>query len=382
MYRSGSGGKAGEDGRKLKCLIRGDQGGKTGEDGRKLKTMAYKKGLAAVFITGLLCLVRSFDVSAAESAALSVRGGLYEVAAGDTLWGIAEKLWQDGRRYPEIFRRNRDRLTDPDLIVTGKVLVIPPEGTTDYELTWEEPLTEQVVRNALMEIYGMDAAQREAFLDRPVMASDISVIESVSYYMNNHASTTYIPEVTWKVNDYEEIFELERGQEYAVAADLANLTGVKELSVNAGVDDYAFLSAMPHLEALTLISDRRVENVDFLRGRSELRSLALSGGGFGEITDLSMLEECGELTFLYLSLTQVEDYSFLKKCPQMRTFILAGNPLSEMHREEPDLSLLENVEYVQIYGTKMHRDEDGVLHNANYATQEGREAWSQAFCVE
>jgi DNA-binding SARP family transcriptional activator len=54
----------------------------------------------------------------------------------DTLWGIAERFLGDGRRYPEIYRLNKDRpqpnggqLTDPDRIWPGWVLDLPADAT-------------------------------------------------------------------------------------------------------------------------------------------------------------------------------------------------------------------------------------------------------------
>jgi nucleoid-associated protein YgaU len=49
----------------------------------------------------------------------------YTVQAGDTLSGIAKKLFGNANDYMEIFNANRDQLSDPDKIKPGQVLKIP-----------------------------------------------------------------------------------------------------------------------------------------------------------------------------------------------------------------------------------------------------------------
>jgi nucleoid-associated protein YgaU len=51
---------------------------------------------------------------------------LYKVRRGDTLSGIVEQQLGDANRWPEIFRLNRDIISDPDRITPGQVLVILP----------------------------------------------------------------------------------------------------------------------------------------------------------------------------------------------------------------------------------------------------------------
>ncbi len=51
----------------------------------------------------------------------------HTVAPGDTLWAVAEKVYGDGMKYPEIFEANKPMLSDPDLIYPGQVLRCPME---------------------------------------------------------------------------------------------------------------------------------------------------------------------------------------------------------------------------------------------------------------
>lgn len=49
----------------------------------------------------------------------------YTVQAGDTLSGIAKKFYGNANDYMEIFKANKDQLSDPDKIKPGQVLKIP-----------------------------------------------------------------------------------------------------------------------------------------------------------------------------------------------------------------------------------------------------------------
>ena len=49
----------------------------------------------------------------------------HQVQPGETLFGLALRYLGDGRRYPELFELNRDRLANPRLIPSGMVLRIP-----------------------------------------------------------------------------------------------------------------------------------------------------------------------------------------------------------------------------------------------------------------
>lgn len=52
----------------------------------------------------------------------------YTVESGDTLSGIAKKVYGDAGKYPQIFEANKPMLKDPDKIYPGQVLRIPAES--------------------------------------------------------------------------------------------------------------------------------------------------------------------------------------------------------------------------------------------------------------
>lgn len=51
--------------------------------------------------------------------------GSHTVAPGDTLWHLAEKYYNNGALYMEIFNANADLLSSPHLIKPGQLLRIP-----------------------------------------------------------------------------------------------------------------------------------------------------------------------------------------------------------------------------------------------------------------
>lgn len=52
----------------------------------------------------------------------------YTVESGDTLSGIAKKVYGDAGKYQQIFEANKPMLKDPDKIYPGQVLRIPAEN--------------------------------------------------------------------------------------------------------------------------------------------------------------------------------------------------------------------------------------------------------------
>ena len=59
-------------------------------------------------------------VKAATPAARS-----YTVQPGDTLYGISERYWGNGKYWPALYQANRSKISDPNLIYAGQVVTIP-----------------------------------------------------------------------------------------------------------------------------------------------------------------------------------------------------------------------------------------------------------------
>jgi len=49
----------------------------------------------------------------------------YTAAAGDTLWAIAKKYYNNGNDYTKIYEANKDKVSNPNLIYPGQELIIP-----------------------------------------------------------------------------------------------------------------------------------------------------------------------------------------------------------------------------------------------------------------
>jgi len=70
------------------------------------------------------------DVSARVDSSEELIGGeTYTVAKGDTLSQIAKNHYGKASAWKQIFEANRDVLDDPDRILPGQVLKLPPQSS-------------------------------------------------------------------------------------------------------------------------------------------------------------------------------------------------------------------------------------------------------------
>lgn len=235
----------------------------------------------------------------------------------------------------------------------------------DYEIEWKEPLFEQAVRNALAELWQLNEEERAEFMERPVMASDMAVIRDIE-------CTLYKPGQRRADSDplagggsvlyllcnghLEKIY---MGENYSLSYDdLGYFTEAETLFISyCGIEDFSFVAGMTNLKELCIYADETVKDIDFLSELKELRLLQLLGtyvyvsgkpAGFLELTDLSVLENCKELRYLYLYTPLVTDFSFLRSCPEICTMYLSGEYRGK-EKAIPDLELLPNARFLDFY---------------------------------
>lgn len=104
--------------------------------GNTLLCMTQNPGnthVAEISKSGILGYLRPDNQSVFDNApapvvpsAPSAGGATYTVVSGDTLWGIAEKFYNDGSQWPVIYGANVDVIGgNPNLIFPGQTYVIP-----------------------------------------------------------------------------------------------------------------------------------------------------------------------------------------------------------------------------------------------------------------
>lgn len=79
----------------------------------------------AVLLAGNIHGVAAVNIDniAGEKPATNV--DYYVIEKGDSLWKVAQKMYNDGSQYERIFSENREVIKDPDLIFPGQKIRIP-----------------------------------------------------------------------------------------------------------------------------------------------------------------------------------------------------------------------------------------------------------------
>lgn len=243
----------------------------------------------------------------------------------------------------------------------------------DQKIVWKDAVLEKLVREELAELWRLTEEEKMAFMARPMTTADISGIKSLSLYENREKEVVYL-----QLNGYEEtrsavLFDEEGSAESSQTVvttldDLANFTELNRLDIHlceSDIDDFSAVGRLTGLREFCLDLERmqnRIGNQDiaFLGELTNLRLLYLYGwdhnGGWmnieptqslERITDLSVLENCPQLTYLKLATGNVENYDFLENLPQIYYIELMG--ADDMKNVSPDTTLLPNACFIEYY---------------------------------
>lgn len=101
-------------------------------------SIRQSEGDGDIYYTLELCEARTLNVPAVKVTATVQSSGLkarpntqappktYTVKSGDTLWGIAKKMYGDGAQYMKIYNASKAVVgSNPNLIKPGQVLTVP-----------------------------------------------------------------------------------------------------------------------------------------------------------------------------------------------------------------------------------------------------------------
>lgn len=219
----------------------------------------------------------------------------------------------------------------------------------DYAIIWEEPEFEKLVREELSKLWQLTEEEKQAFVKRDVTAGDLALIEEmeIDYYSIEYDGKEYLRVQLNKSEDYGTSithYLQAEGQFMDTLEDLGHFHGLKSLKISLYAPDIADLSCLENLTGLKELNmnlysaDAQVKNLDFLGKLTNLRMLRIDGR-YGEwkygneyghnkyfrsITDLSVLRNCPQLTYLTLAAGNLESYDFLKDLPELYQVSLSG----------------------------------------------------------
>lgn len=104
------------------------------QKGKDVDYVKNTRKLLALALALMMC------VSMVPTAAAAT----YTVVEGDSLWKIAQKQYNEGKRWGEIYEANRDILSNPNVLQIGQVLEIPNGTETPAPAPAPEPEPEPV----------------------------------------------------------------------------------------------------------------------------------------------------------------------------------------------------------------------------------------------
>jgi len=245
------------------------------------------------------------------------------------------------------------------------------EYPDDHEIMWQDPVFEKLVREELARLWQLTDEEKGAFMARPVTEADLAGVDSLYLYVNQ-AYEGY-ESVVLQLNNYRERWAVSPDwgncteEDYAILTGFDDLVHFKELIRlditlrSTDTTDFSAIGEIAGLRELNLEADdmkSRIENEDlaFLGRLRSLRRLSLEGSDdqaiyephyYDHITDLSVLKNCPQLTYLWVATRYVESYDFLRELPGIRFFLLVGPYDTESAM--PNLAHLPNVVYVECY---------------------------------
>ncbi len=63
---------------------------------------------------------------------------IHQVISGNTLWGLANKYYDNAPLWPNIYRKNIETVFNPDIIKSGISIEVPNLEGTGYNLTKQD----------------------------------------------------------------------------------------------------------------------------------------------------------------------------------------------------------------------------------------------------
>lgn len=100
----------------------------------------------------------------------------YVVVPGDTLWGISGRFLRQPWRWPEVWRLNRDQISNPHLIYPGQVVMLDRSGpylSIGRQIGGDQRLSPRIYHEPLdAAITSIPLRDIEPFLTRPLVIDD------------------------------------------------------------------------------------------------------------------------------------------------------------------------------------------------------------------